>query len=99
MALAVGWMNRKLGWGQSEDEPASARVCRGHAEYVREERTDLLSLRGEHDRMYSGDHDAILANARPVSGSSGRGLRAAHAGRLRWTRPWLSCSTVVESAG
>ena len=66
MALAVGWMNGKLGWGQSEDEPASARVCRGHAEYIREERADLLGLRGEHDCMYSGDHAAILANARPV---------------------------------
>src|SRR5262249_4304664 len=58
---AVGWMNRKLGRGQGEDEPASACVHRGHAEHVGEERTDLVSLRGEHDRMHPGDHALSLA--------------------------------------
>jgi len=60
-ALAVSRMNSQLGRGQAENEPASARVCRGHAEYVSEERADLLGLRGEHDGMHSSDHAAILA--------------------------------------
>ena len=64
MTVTVSWMNRELGRRQSEDEPASARVDRRHAEYVREERTDLLSFGGEHDRMHSGDHAAILAAIR-----------------------------------
>jgi hypothetical protein len=66
MAFTVGWMNSKLGWGQGEDEQASACVCRRHAEHVREERTDLVSLRREHDRMHPGDHAVILAAAQPA---------------------------------
>jgi hypothetical protein len=60
-ALAVSWMNRELGRGQSEDEPASSRVCRRHAEHAGEERADLLSFRGEDDCMHTSDHAAILA--------------------------------------
>jgi len=30
MASTIGWVNGKLGWGQSEYEPASARVDRRH---------------------------------------------------------------------
>jgi len=54
MARTVSWVNGQLGRGQSEDKPASARVDRRHAEDVGEERADLLSFRGEHDRVYSG---------------------------------------------
>ena len=54
-------MNSKLGRRQGEDEPASACIYRRQAEHVREERTDLVGLRGEHDRMDPGDHAAILA--------------------------------------
>jgi len=60
MALAVSGMNSELGRGQGENEPASARVRRRHAEHVSEERTDLLGLRGEHDGVHSGYHAAIL---------------------------------------
>jgi hypothetical protein len=76
MAAAVGGMNGKLGWGQGEDEPASARVCRRQAEHVGEERADFLSLGGEHDGVHSCDHAAILATrgqspaARTLSWSS-----------------------------
>ena len=63
MALTVSWMNSELGRGQSENKPASPRVCRRHAEYVCEERTDLLSFRGEDDCMQSSNHSAILAAA------------------------------------
>jgi len=63
-APAVSWMNRELGRGQGEDEPASPRVCRRHAENVGEERADLLGFGGEDDGMHTGDHAAILAAAR-----------------------------------
>jgi hypothetical protein len=66
-AVSVGWMNSKLGRGQSEDGPASARVDRGQPEHVREERTHLLAVRGEHNRMHAGNHAAILAATRPVT--------------------------------
>ena len=61
MARTVSRVNSKLGRGQSENEPASARVYRRHAYHVCEERADLLSFRRKHDRMYSGDHAAIVA--------------------------------------
>jgi hypothetical protein len=61
MALTVSWMNRKLGRGHGENEPASACVDRRHAEYVGKERADLLRFSREHDGMHSGDHAAILA--------------------------------------
>jgi hypothetical protein len=60
MAWTVGWVNGKLGRGQSENKPASARVRRWHAQYVCEERARLRGIRGKHDRMYSRDHTAIL---------------------------------------
>ena len=66
MAYTVSWVNRKLGRRQSENEPASARIDRRHAQYVSEERADLLGFGREHDRMYSGDHAAILAEVGPV---------------------------------
>jgi hypothetical protein len=59
-ACTVSWVNGKLGRGQSENEPASARVGRRHAQYVCEERTHLLGIRGKHDGMYARDHTAIL---------------------------------------
>jgi len=62
-ALAVSGMNRELGRGQREDEPAFSRVSRRHAENVGEERTDLLGFRGEDDGMHTSDHAAILAAA------------------------------------
>ena len=61
---ALGRVNGELGRGQGEDEPAAARVCRRHAEHVREERADPFSLSGEHDGMHSGDHAGILVAAR-----------------------------------
>jgi hypothetical protein len=76
-ALAVSWMDSELGWGKSENGPASAGVYRGHAEDVCEERTDLLSFRGEHDGMYSSNHAAILAAGRPAT------MRASVARRLK----------------
>jgi hypothetical protein len=60
MAWTVSWVNGKLGRGQSENEPASARVSRRHAQYVCEERAHLRGIRGKHDGMYSRDHTAIL---------------------------------------
>ena len=60
MACTVSWVNRKLGRGQSENEPASARVSRWHAQYVCEECAHLRGIRGKHDGMYSRDHIAIL---------------------------------------
>jgi hypothetical protein len=66
-AVTVGWMNSKLGRGQRENEPASACIYRRHAEHVREERTDLLSVRGKHDRMHASDHAAILTADQPVT--------------------------------
>jgi hypothetical protein len=63
VTVVVSGMNGKLGRRQGEDKPSSARVCRLHAEDVGEECADLLGLRGEHDRMQSGDHAAILAAA------------------------------------
>ncbi len=66
-AVAVGWMNSKLGRGQGEDEPASARVGRRQAQHVREERTHLFGIGGEHDRMNAGNNTAILAATRPVT--------------------------------
>ena len=59
-ALTVGRVNGELGGRQGEDEPAAAGVHRWQAEHVREERTDLLGLRGEHDRMHPGDHGTSL---------------------------------------
>jgi hypothetical protein len=63
MACIVSRVHGKLGRGQSENEPASARIYRRHAHDVCQECADLPSFRGEHDRMYSGDHAAILAAA------------------------------------
>jgi hypothetical protein len=65
-AHIVSWVNGKLGRRQSENEPASARVGRRHAQHICEECADLLGVRGEHDRMYSGDHAVILTAARAV---------------------------------
>jgi hypothetical protein len=65
-ACTIGWMNGKLGRGESENEPASACVDRRQARHIREECAELLSFGGEHNRMYSGDHAAILA-ARAVA--------------------------------
>jgi hypothetical protein len=65
-AASLSWVNGKLGRRQSENKPASARVDRRHAHHVCEECADLLSLRGEHDRAYSGDHGATLTAARAV---------------------------------
>jgi len=62
-AVPVSWIDSKLGRGESENEPASARVSRREAEHIPEERTDLLSFGREHDRMQAGDHAAILAVA------------------------------------
>ena len=62
-ALPIGWMDSELGRRQGKDKPATARVCRRHAEHIREERTDLLSFWRKHDRMYPGDHAAILRAA------------------------------------
>ena len=59
-ALPIGWMYSQLGRRQRKDKPATARVCRRHAQHIREERTDLLSFRRKHDRMHPGDHAAIL---------------------------------------
>ena len=39
----------------------SSDLHRWHAEHVREERTDLLGLGGENDRMQPGDHGTSLA--------------------------------------
>jgi len=61
VAVPVGWMNGKLSRSHDEDEPASARVYRRQAQHFSEERPDLLSFRGEHDRMHAGDHTVILA--------------------------------------
>ena len=60
-AVTVCRMNSKLGRGQGEDEPASARVDRRQTQHVREERTHLLGCRREHDRMNASDHAVILA--------------------------------------
>jgi hypothetical protein len=60
MALPIGWMYSELGRRQGKDKPATARVCRRHAEHIREERTDLLGFWRKHDRMHPGDHAAIL---------------------------------------
>jgi len=59
-AVRVGRVNGKLGGRQGEDKPAAAGVHRWHAKYVREERTDPLGLRREHDRMHPGDHGTSL---------------------------------------
>jgi hypothetical protein len=61
VAGAFGGVDGEFGWRQGEDQPASARVHRRHAKDVREERTDLLGLRREHDCVQPGDHVAILA--------------------------------------
>lgn len=71
MARTFSRVNSKLGRRQSENEPASARVYRGHAHHVCEERADLLSLRREHDRMYPGNHAAIIAADRANPGDAG----------------------------
>jgi hypothetical protein len=60
MACTVSWVNGKLGRGQSENEPASARVSRRHAQYVCKERAHLRGIWGKHDGMYARDHTAIL---------------------------------------
>src|SRR5271170_1244357 len=88
-AVTVGRMNSKLGRGQGEDEPASARVGRRQAQHVREERTHLLGGRGEHDRMNAGNHAAILAATRSVIALRGRGWVTATAfgSRNRSVRP------------
>lgn len=67
MACPISGVNGQLGRGQGENEPASTRVRRPHAQYVGEECADLLGVRGKHDRMYSRDHIAILAAAPPVA--------------------------------
>src|ERR1700757_645875 len=66
MACTVSWVNGKLGRGESENEPASARVSRWHAQNVCEERTHLRGVRGKHDGMYSRDHTAILTVDPPI---------------------------------
>src|SRR5258708_29298407 len=70
-------MHSKLGGGHRKNEPASARVNRRQAEHVPEERTDLLCLGREHDRMHASDHAAILAAYRawlsgPAAGTPDR---------------------------
>src|SRR5262249_30082186 len=68
--LPVRRMNRELGRRQGEDEPAPARVDRGQAEHVREERADLLRLRREHYGVHPIDHVSILrpeARRRPLT--------------------------------
>ncbi len=56
MAVTVGRVNGKFGWGKGEDRPTAAGINRCHTKDVREECPDLLSLPGEHDRMYPSDH-------------------------------------------
>jgi len=85
MAGAVSWVNGKLGRGQSENEPASARVGRRHAHDVCKERADLLSFRREHDRVYSVDHGAILAAARAVVVLWPAGSRSRSQAPVRYT--------------
>jgi hypothetical protein len=60
MACTLSWVNGKFGRGQSENEPASARISRRHAQYVCEERAHFRGIRGKHDGMYARDHIAIL---------------------------------------
>src|SRR5215813_10439985 len=67
VAAAVSWMDGELGGRQGENEPASARVHWRQAEHVPEERTDLLSLGRDHDRVHACDHAVILASAWPAT--------------------------------
>jgi hypothetical protein len=53
-------------------------IYRRHAEHVREERTDLRSIRGEHDRIHPSDHAAILTGRWPVAPPTGAAARASH---------------------
>jgi NAD(P)-dependent dehydrogenase (short-subunit alcohol dehydrogenase family) len=82
-ALALRWVNGELGWGQGEDEPASAGVNRRHAKGVCEERADLLGFRGEHDRVHTGDHPRDPSRL-PLTGSGGgRSAASGHLDRFR----------------
>ena len=59
-AVSVGRVHGQFGGRQREDEPAAARVGRRQAKHVREERSHLLGLWREHDRMNTVDHAVIL---------------------------------------
>ena len=72
MAVPVGRMHGKLGWGQREDGPAPASVHLRHAERASEEPADFLGLRGEHDRMDPVDHVVILTAEGHLGGGADR---------------------------
>ncbi len=42
--VSLGGMYRKLGWGESENQPSSARVNGRQAEHILEELTDLRGV-------------------------------------------------------
>src|SRR5436190_17122441 len=93
-------MNSKLGRRQGEDEPASACIYRRQAEHVREERTDLVGLRGEHDRMDPGDHAAILAAQpaiMPRRTQLANGYAAGRTGQLQLSWPRKSANALYAA--
>jgi DNA-binding CsgD family transcriptional regulator len=59
-------MDRQLGRGQREDEPAAARVHGRQLQHIGEERPYLFRGGREDDRMHPGDHVPSLTTARPL---------------------------------
>jgi DNA-binding CsgD family transcriptional regulator len=62
--VSIGRVHGQLGGRQGEDEPAAARVHRRQVQHVGEERPDPLGVRGEDDRVHTGDHVPSLTAGR-----------------------------------
>jgi hypothetical protein len=85
-ALAGGRMDSELGRRQGEDAPAPSDIHRRQAEFVSEERADLLGIRGEHDRVDSGDHALILTThlVEPIGWEAPTGPAEWASTTIRW---------------
>ena len=61
---SLGRVDGQLGGRQGKDEPAAARVHRGQVQHVGEERPRPPGVRGEDDRVHTGDHVPSLTAGR-----------------------------------
>jgi hypothetical protein len=86
-AVAVSRMHSQFVGRQGENKPAATRVDRWQAQHLGEECPCLRRVRGEDDRVYAGDHAAILALGRHD-----------HAGMLRPEPPMRSTRGIASPA-
>jgi hypothetical protein len=59
MGIFVGRVSGELGGRKGEDQPSAAGINRGETEHVAEEDPIRLRIRGENDRVNTGDHSPL----------------------------------------